>query len=188
MIRFSRNRLSRFIRFGRDETGTATVEFVILFPIFMAVFFASFESGYMMVRNVMMERAVDLAVRDLRLGRDHVQKFDGLKKTICDNAVIVADCEDVVQIELIPVSTADFAVTMADVRCRDVESEIDPIDVTTFKLGDNNSLMLLRVCAMFRPMFPSTTYGLKLDHDGFGNYALVVTSAYVNEPNRRVTP
>jgi hypothetical protein len=51
-------------------------------------------------------------------------------------------------------------------------------------VGGNNELMMVRVCALFRPMFPSTGLGLNLRYDGDGNYAIVATTAFVNEPSR----
>ena len=77
-----------------------------------------------------------------------------------------------------------FAMPTTAPRCIDIDSDIDPIDDTTFIGGDNNELMLVRVCALFQPMFPTTTLGMQMPTDGNGNYALVVSSAFVNEPTR----
>jgi len=41
---------------------------------------------------------------------------------------------------------------------------------------------LIRVCAVFKPVFPSTKLGIRLARDELGGYALVASSAYVNEP------
>ncbi len=171
-------------RKARDEDGSATVEFAILFPAFIMVFMSAFESGIFMVRNVMLERGVDIAVRDLRLGLPVPPSFDEFKATVCDNAVIIDDCLNVVQIELQPVNTLTWAPLQGDAKCIDQASVIDPIDETTYLGGGNNEMMLVRVCALYQPFFPSTTLGMQMPKDDFGNYALVVTSAFVNEPSR----
>jgi Flp pilus assembly protein TadG len=174
----------RWMLFGREETGTSTVEFVILFPMFMAIFFAAFESGYLMVRNVMLERSVDLAVRQLRLGTPTPPSFDEFKRQICDNAYFVDNCENRVQVQLRPVSMTSWGPLDGNPRCIDVRSTINPADQTQYSVGNNNELMMVRVCALFQPMFPTTGLGLNMRYDGDGNYALVVTTAYVNEPSR----
>jgi hypothetical protein len=173
-----------FRRFGRDETGTSTVEFVILFPMFMAIFFAAFESGYMMLRNVMLERSLDLTVRELRLGTPAPPTFDQFKTSICENTYFIDDCENRVQVQLRPVNMTTWGPLGGDPRCIDVDSAIDPFDQTEYAVGGNNELMMVRVCALFQPMFPSTGLGLNMQYDGDGNYAIVATTAFVNEPSR----
>jgi len=51
----------------RKEDGNATIEFAILFPAFIMIFLSAFESGLLMTRQVLLDRAVDLTVRDIRL-------------------------------------------------------------------------------------------------------------------------
>lgn len=184
MMNFPRRLLRRVLGFGPSEHGTSTVEFVLVFPAFMMIFISAFESGMMMVRNVMLERGVDLAVRSLRLGTPVPPSFEEFKQQICDNALVISNCMTVVQVELEPVSTSNWTVLPGDAKCIDQESPIDPVDETTYALGGNDDLMLVRVCALFQPMFPSTTLGMQMPDDGNGNYSLVVTSAFVNEPSR----
>lgn len=174
----------RTSRLRRDESGTSTVEFVILFPMFMIIFFAAFESGYMMLRNVMLERSVDLAVRDLRLGDPEPPEFAEFKQQICDNTYFIDSCLNRVQVQLEPVNMTTWGPLGGASRCIDVESTIDPYDQTEYSVGGNNELMMVRVCALFQPMFPTTGLGLAMRYDGDGNYAIVVTTAFVNEPSR----
>lgn len=174
----------RASRLRRDESGTSTVEFVILFPLFMVIFLAAFESGFMMLRNVMLERSVDLAVRDLRLGDPQPPTFDELKQEICANTYFIEDCDTRVQVQLEPVNMTTWGPLGGTTRCIDIESTIDPFDQTEYSVGGNNELMMVRVCALFQPMFPTTGLGLAMRYDGAGNYAIVVTTAFVNEPSR----
>ena len=64
---------------------------------------------------------------------------------------------------------------------------IDPsLDFRQLEGGASNEMMLVRVCAKFDPYFPSSGLAaqMKLDDkiDDTGGYALVTTSAFVNEP------
>ena len=59
----------RLRKFARRETGTATLEFCIVFPIIMILFIAVFETAMILIRQVMLERALDNTVRLLRLSR-----------------------------------------------------------------------------------------------------------------------
>lgn len=189
-------------RFRRREDGSATVEFCILFPAFIAILLCTVEAGVMMVRNVMLERGADIAIRNLRLGIPEdptltpADRYDLFKQTICDNTVIIPDCQELIQVQLQPVSTETFSPLGNPVNCINEAThlrEIDPIDPladTTYDGGGNNELMLVRVCALFTPFFPTTSLGMQMPRydpdplDGFASdkYALVVTTAFVNEP------
>ena len=164
MIRMYRS----FRRFFRNETGSASIEFCILFPGFMLAMLSSIEAGLMMTRNVMLERGVDIAVRELRLGQS-TPDFDTLKATICDHALIIGDCNERIQMELQPVSLATFDVPASAPKCRDITSDIDPITDTTWIGGGNNDLMIVRVCALFDPFFSPSAWVMEMPADGNGD-------------------
>ncbi|MGB8813882.1 MAG: TadE family protein, partial [Paracoccaceae bacterium] len=67
----------------RREDGTATIEFVLAIPAVLMIFMASFESGLMMTRGMMVERSVDMTMRELRLGHMIMPTFAKLKADIC---------------------------------------------------------------------------------------------------------
>ena len=181
--------LNKILRFRRKEDGSATIEFVILFPVFMSIFLVGFESGFFMVRNVLLERAVDITIRDVRLGNGRVPEFDDLKANICNAALIIPDCVDTIQIEMQSVEVVPGGIdTMrGPVRCVDVLSDEDQSQFTTFDLGEQNNMMIVRVCSLMEPFFPTTQFGAGLTSDTEGNIAMVVTSAFVNEPGTRET-
>jgi hypothetical protein len=179
--------LNKLRHFRRAENGNATIEFVLLFPMIMFLFLTGFESGYYMVRNVMVERAVDIAVRDVRLGGTKVPDLISLKKSICANAGILPDCVNSLQIELAPVSMAPGAIAAeaGPIRCIDKSSNVDPSTATNYSIGNENEMMLVRVCALMEPLFPTTRLGMGMKADSQGNYAIVATAAFVNEPGQR---
>ncbi len=134
----------------------------------------------MNTRHALLERAVDLAVRELRLGVDSTPTFDELRSTICNYAGVIPDCNNALFIELEAVSTADFNFREGQVQCIDRDEEIVP--AVSFTPGAINDLMLVTACAVFRPMVPVTGLGLKLPKVNATDYALIAMSAFVNEP------
>ena len=182
-----------FRRFFRRSDGNATIEFVILFPGIMTLFLMGFEAGFLMVRNVSLERAVDIAVRDVRLGNlsadGEVPGHDAIKRNICANVIAISDCFNTVKVEVLPVMSTpgNILVTLGgQVRCvdRSAPEEIQQ-GVGNFNVGTENQLMLLHVCATVDPLFPTSRVGVGLVVDPFGNEAIVATTAFVNEPGTR---
>lgn len=173
--------LRRFVRRkAREEDGNSTIEFVILFPVFMIIFSSAFEAGLLMVRQVMLDRATDIAVRGLRLGTWQPPEHDDLKRNVCNLAGILPDCMNNMMIELRPVSMVTWTPLPPNATCVDKENEIQP--VVDFTGGIQNEMMLVRVCALAKPLFPATGLGLQLPRVDAEHYALVSTSAFVNEP------
>ena len=179
--------IKRFVRFGKKEDGTATVEFVFIFPAFLAVFLLGFESGYFMLRGVMLERGVDVAVREVRLANGNVPDLATLKTNICNVAGMLPDCENSLQIEIRPVAPVPGGVADLgnEVSCIDKREDLDnEANDTIYNTGSGNQLMMVRVCALSQPLFPTTPLGAGLKIDNFGNYALVSETAFVNEPDQ----
>ncbi len=177
LLQTLRRRLAR--RLGREDGG-ATIEFCVLFPLFIFVFGSGLEAGLMNSRHAMLERAVDLAVRDLRLGRDPTPTYGELKSAICNYAGVIPECDKSLHLELEKISTADWSFRTGKVQCIDREQEITP--KVSFTGGGFNDMMLVTVCAVFRPIFPNSGLGRSLPRVGKDDYALIATSAFVNEP------
>ncbi len=167
-------------RFWGREDGNATIEFVILFPALMTIFLMAVELGVMLTRGVMLDRAVDIAVRDLRLGMLTPMTHDGLKDEICANSVIIPNCDSVMLLELRPISTVTWAELNHTVTCVDRTEDVQP--VLEFDPGATNEMMLVVACSVFDPFFPTTALAAKIRLDPSGGYALVSSSSYVNEP------
>lgn len=176
MMRFMR----RLARGFRREDGTATIEFVMAVPVLMTVFMASFESGLLMTRSIMLEQSVDMTMRELRLGHYSLPNAALLKREICKRTVIFKDCEANIMIEMTRVSTANWALPQGEVSCVDREEDIQP--VTALQIGQQNDVMLVRVCVIQDAIFPTSKFGLNLATDAQGGYGLVAVSAFVTEP------
>ena len=170
----------------RREEGTATIEFVILFPIFIYVMVASIEASVLMARATFLDRGLDLAVRELRLNTDAPPTFDAFKAEVCEMAAFLGpSCTDVLQIELRPVSTDDWATIEEDVRCIDRSEPIAPLTEANpdhYRSGVGGSLMMIRVCLVVDLIAPNYALGALLPKDASGGVRLVSLSAFVQEP------
>lgn len=176
-------------RFLRSEDGNPTMEFVLSFPIVIIIFCAAFESSFFMIKSVSLERSLDLVIRDLRLGNLGSVSHNQLKAEICGRAAVLgntSDCISGMKIELQPVNTATFAMPTTRATCVDRSQPIDPAvepSPAEYALGDGNQIMLMRVCLQAEPIFATTVFGARMNRTGAdGNYSLISTSTFVNEP------
>lgn len=174
--------LARHLRaLWRREDGTSTMEFTLMVPAFMLIFMASFESGMLMVRHTMLERAVDMTMRELRLGHFVNPTHASLKADICSHTVIIANCNDVLKLSLEPINTTTWALPDNTPTCVDRAAAVQP--VTEVNPGGAEEIMLVRVCAITDALFPTTGIGLDLAIDGQGGYGIYTETAFVNEPS-----
>ena len=171
----------RLCAFGREDDGIAAVEFALLFPFVFFLFIWAVELGIFMTKSVMLEHALDVAMRDLRLGRMVNPTTDTLKDAICDRARILGGCRDTIMIDLQPIDTTTWIMPAEPVACRDREEELQP--VVSFDLGGQNEIMLVRACVIVEPLFPGVGLGARLQLDAQGGYGMAATSAFVNEPS-----
>ena len=170
--------LKTITRRGQDEAGGASIEFVLLFPVFFTLFVSAFEVAMMNVRAVMLERATDIAVRDIRLSSGNNIEYDDVIDVICAQALVIGDCASVVKIEMIPVDQTAWATLDGDIDCVQREENIEPI--IRFENGQENELMLMRVCAIMDPFFPTVGVGRSMPKDASGGYIVSTSSAFVN--------
>jgi hypothetical protein len=168
-------------KFRRGEEGTATVEFALAVPLLLTIFMASFESGMLMIRSIMLEQSVDMTMRELRLGHYPLPTAALLKTEICSRSVVLVDCEDNIMIEMTRVSTANWSMPTTAITCVDRDAEIQP--VLMLQIGQQNDVMLMRVCVLQDTLFPTTGIGLGLAKDSQGGYGLTAVTAFVTEPS-----
>lgn len=164
----------------RDE-GNATIEFVILFPAIMTLFLSSFEVSVMLLRSVLLEKSLDTTVRELRLGIFDPATAEDLKQTLCDRAPILPACSETMKVELVVVPTHSWDLPTGNIKCVDKNANINP--ATTVNFGIANDLMVVRACAKVDPFFATTPWVINLlPLDTSGEYAVVASSTFVNEP------
>ena len=169
-----------FRRAAADEEGSSTIPFVIFAPFFLMLVVSSVEMGVLMIRHVMLERAMDLTVRGLRLGTYNPPDQTTIKRDICNLAGVIPNCMNALLVELRPVSTTTWQPLASGPTCVDRGAPVQP--VVTFTPGTGDEMMLIRACAKFVPLFPMSGLGFSLPKDDTGAYALVAATAFVNEP------
>ncbi|MFT7058327.1 MAG: Flp pilus assembly protein TadG [Pseudorhodobacter sp.] len=162
------------------ENGTASLEFVLVIPLLLMVFMASFESGLLMTRHLMLEQAVDITMRNLRIGAYPNPTHDLIKQEICDRTVILKDCSANIRVELTSVNTSSWALPSGSTTCVDRSRDVQPS--LNFNPGNASEVMLVRVCVIQDSIFPTAGIGLSLERENGGGYGLISISAFVNEP------
>lgn len=177
--------LSKVLRpWALRQDGSVTVEFVIVVPFLLSLFFASIDTGITMLRQVMLDRAVDMAVREVRLGRVPTGGAVTMAQLICERTQFLPNCEQNIAVEMMPVNTTDFAGLDAPIQCVDRELDITPALSFTPGLGGNaQELMLIRVCVAADPFIRATAYLSAMPVNQNGQYVVVSRGIFVNEPS-----
>lgn len=190
-----RRTLSGLRRFKRREDGNMTIEFVILVPLLFSMFLASVELGIYSMRQMFLDRGLDMTVRTIRLNtgldvdQDGVNDLthDVVKRMICANAGFLSsgttdNCEATMRLEMVQRNPRAFVAIPSRADCFDIAQPVNP--PRNFVNGVQHELMIMRACVQFDPVFPSTGLGFKLVNgtEGGNKPALVSVSAFVQEP------
>lgn len=168
--------------FRKAEDGAVTIPAVFWLPVFIMIMVASVELCVLTLKQTLLERGVDLSARILRLGIADLPSHDELKRSICNNIAFISNCMEDLAVEVYPVdkTTWTSAKTGQAVLCAD---GIDPGKVDpTVEGGLGNEVMILRACLQVTPMENLNPLSRALVKNANGQYALVVTTAFVNEP------
>lgn len=164
------------------ERGQATLEFVVLFPVFMALFLMSFEASLYLTRQLMLERALDVVIRDVRLSTGTTYRQDQLRVDVCDRAAILPDCNSNLVIEMTRIDTSTYAIPSTNAPCIERTETAQAFDIDNLLTqGAPNELMLVRACYVIDPVFPGVGLGLEIVENR-GEIQLVAASAFVQEP------
>ncbi len=151
-----------------DEDGSVSVEFVILFPVVIGMVLLIFEAGWVMTNIMMLDRGLDIAMRDVRLGKAGSADEDTVKAKICARARILDDCINKLEVEHEPYSAipgSDWQDNIGnhypwdEARCQDNPTSL-PVNPVSGEVesewapGDRDINMFLRVCVTYEPVFP----------------------------------
>ncbi|MDF3413138.1 pilus assembly protein [Sulfitobacter sp. M57] len=168
-------------RFRRDEDGSAmVVEFALFVPLLFGVFLMAVEMGIYSMRQMYLDRGLDIAVRYIRLNTHRTFTHDDIKQMICANTGWLENCDETLRLEMTSVDPRAFARFDAEVDCVDTSLPVKP--VRGFTLGDSNQVMMLRACVRFNPVYPTSGLGHEFEKDGTGRAKMVATAAFVQEP------
>jgi len=169
-----------FCKYLKREDGNSTIEFVIMFPLVLMIFMSMFEAAMITARQAMLERALDITMRGVRITTGSAPSADAIRAKICNLGTILPDCNTTLIMEMTPVAPPDF--DMPDYRIPCINRDQLPAPVTTFTQGVGNQLMVVRACYVVDPVFPLSGAGLGLSRAEDGGYQIVSASAFVAEP------
>jgi len=168
--------------FARDDRATATIEFVIMFPVVMMLFVAVFETGMILTRQVLMERSLDEAVRIIRLAQGLTLTNADIEQAICDNTGAIPNCHDVLVVDLRRIDDTTYDIPMPDVAC--VNRNAMTLELGNGdEFGGDNEMILIRTCAIVDRLLPFSGFGLNLVRDDTGGLHITAASVFVNEPD-----
>jgi len=171
--------ISMLRRFRRDTKGSASVEFVLVFPVFLSFMLMSVELGFITLRHTLLDRGLDMTVREIRLGTGANWDHDDIKESVCNNAALIRNCESSLRLEMRKRSIRNYSSLGSDVDCTDRAEESEPL---MFQSGGENDLMILRACYKYEPFFPDDLLGKLLKKDANGDASIVAITAFVQEP------
>ena len=128
---------SLFRRFARDESGnTNTVAFAIWTPILLLTLATALEVGIYTARATLMERGMDIAARDIRLGTGTAPQHNEIVARICEEAVIIANCEDNMRLDTHTLAPSNAAlITRAADICEQYERPVATFEQAREMLG-----------------------------------------------------
>lgn len=156
-------------RFRRDQSGAASVEFVLVAPLFLGFVFATFEAGILMTKSMMLERGVEITSRAHNVGAIGFNRDDFIDD-VCERARLVRDCWDEIQVQQVVVTQAE------DVPLDNLCAE----STAPFSSGGPEEIMFVRVCLPVKPLFPGIGLALHLPKDEEGRMAITAYTAFVN--------
>lgn len=178
MIRPIKNFLRRF---RRSEDGSAIlIEFCIFVPLLFGAFLMAVEMGIYSMRQMYLDRGLDMAVRYVRLNTSADYTHDDIKQMICDNAGWLENCQETLRLEMVTVNPRQFGQFDQSADCVDTSEPVQP--VRGFTLGMENQMMMLRACVKFDPIYPTSGLGYAFEKDGSGKAKMVSSAAFVQEP------
>lgn len=179
MKNYIKSYFASFKRLFSIEDGLATVEFVAMFPAAMLVLFVAGESALTNVKKTNLDRALEMTVRDLRMGLIETPTLGTLRSLMCERMGDPDNCAADLTLELSVRSTmaTNMTVPSLTANCVNIPTEIDP----ALSYGVNE-LILVRACYVVDVIFPTSVGSMTVAEAMGDDHQLVSTTAFVNEP------
>lgn len=178
-------RLGALARFRHDESGAVTIPTLPWIVFYLFLTFGAIEMSIMIMKQTLFDRGVALTARIMQLGLDSKPDEETLKKTICSNLVFISNCMDKLSVETFSVDQSDWSSTLTGkaLNCETSSDNTTP-PPSNVEYGTDDQMMLMRACVRVRPMMEASPFAKALTAAWpWGDeYALVATTAFVNEP------
>lgn len=174
----------RIQRLRDDQDASSVMELMMVTPLILVLSGFTMDLGMLMTRNVMLERAVDVGTRDIRLGLMDNTDYDGLRRRICQEAVIIPECETRLKMQLNAMSPYSWENPGKVPDCEDLR-QVTVTEPREFDAASRNQLVFFRACAVLEPVMPGWGLGDNLlqSSDGKKNrfYQVVATTTFTKE-------
>src|SRR5690606_16681636 len=92
-----------FQKFWRNPAGAAALEFAMVAPVPIGLILGTIELGWVMTQNMMLDRALDMTVREVRVGLLQNPTLERVRSKVCERAVVLTDCEESLALEFLPI-------------------------------------------------------------------------------------
>lgn len=166
--------------FFQNRSGATALEFAMVAPLFFGLVFSTIETGWIMVRSTALDRALDIAVRQVRIGAEPDQA--AMKASICENMkLVVPACASAMVVEMTTVKSASD-IPLSGAKCLDRGSTVATTGAYT--TGAEQETLFVRACLVADPFTPLIGVALELPKDSLGGYWLVASSAFKKEPKK----
>ncbi len=163
-------------RFAADRRASAAIEFAIVAPVFLSLFFSIVEAGFYFFINSAVDSANAKAARLIKTG----QAQDSFtQQTFFDEVCAVVqtfgDCSTDLAVDVSSYGTS-FAALRADAATTNCPGAGTP----RYQPGVGGDVVRVRICFLYSSLNP--VIGLNLTPAGGGKLQMISTSVFRNEP------
>jgi hypothetical protein len=169
---------SRFIR----EDGAVTIEFLVMFPAALLIMFVAGESAAVSIRKTNLDRALEMTIREVRLGIVKNPTAASLRSTICQRMNNPNNCSNDLTLEMNVVNTLTTNMPVPSLTATCVNRSAAINTQPNFNAGAANQLVLVRACYVIDVMFPTSVASATVADSIGTEHRLISTTAFVNEP------
>lgn len=160
-------------RFFRDDRASASVELIFALPVVFAMFVVILELCFLMARSTLLQQALEVTMREVRLGAIVNPTVSSLEEQVCDRMSTIPDCESSMVLEFTRINLTTFAMPGQQAPCTRRTQEIRAARAgELYDTGLENELIVVRACIVVDTITP-------LMDDAFELFA---RTAFVNEP------
>ena len=160
-------------RFLRSEDGLVTAAYVVGFPVVFIFFMVILEMCFLMMRSTMLQHALDVTLREVRLGTMVNPTTTTLEQAICDRMSTFSDCTFSLTLEFTRIDTATFLLPGPMDPCVARSTTINSARASqVYVTGAPNELMAVRACVLVDTITPYLS----------DVFEVTARAAFVNEP------
>lgn len=144
---------ARLARFGRDQSGSATLTYVTMLPLVFGAFLMTVDSGFSTMRASLLDRALDVSARSIRNGTHATPTLSSIRTDMCSRLTVFPNCATTLKLQIVSVPRGSFTMPSRNLACADSGNAIAP--VLNFVASQQNPIAVLRACMEITSFTPS---------------------------------